>query len=135
MLDFDLTRQPVRPHELAALVEAIENAHPSDEQDWLEWKSMLDLGSKAHLAAIAKCILALANRDPVTAGEVVDGFGYMVIGVEPSGAVGVAERDNADLDRDLQRLLGHSHVAMRPTDERVCVRSPVSKTHVPSRGA
>jgi hypothetical protein len=64
LLDFDLARQPVRPHELAALVEAIENAHPSDEQDWLEWKSMLDLGSKAHLAAIAKCILALANRDP-----------------------------------------------------------------------
>ena len=69
MLDFDLARQPVRPHELAALVEAIENAHPSDEQDRLEWKSMLDLGSKAHLAAIAKCILALANRDPVTAAS------------------------------------------------------------------
>ena len=30
---------------------------------------MLDLGSKAHLAAIAKCILALANRDPVTAAS------------------------------------------------------------------
>jgi len=28
LLDFDLARQPVRPHELAALVEAIENAHP-----------------------------------------------------------------------------------------------------------
>jgi len=114
LLDFDATRQPVRPHELTSLVRAIEGAHSSDEQDWLEWKSGLDLGSKTHLASIARCILALSNRDPAIASDAVEGYGYMVIGVEPGRAEGVAVRDNADLDRDLQRLLGQDGPRWRP---------------------
>jgi hypothetical protein len=33
-------------------LDAVYNAHPSDEQTWLEWKSTLDLRSKEQMATI-----------------------------------------------------------------------------------
>ena len=105
MLNLDTTVTPTRPSDWAALVDAILRAEPQDEQTWLEWKSSLDLRSKTDLAAIAKCLIAMANRDPKDC-QAVGGLGVMVIGVEPGAVHGVEPRDNAELEQALSPYIG-----------------------------
>ena len=105
MLNLDTTATPTRPSDWAALVDAILRAEPQDEQTWLEWKSSLDLRSKTDLAAIAKCLIAMANRDPKDC-QAVGGLGLMVIGAESGAVHGVEPRDNAELEQALSPYIG-----------------------------
>ncbi len=96
----------LRPSELAALVDAVVAAEAEDEQDWLEWKSQLDLTQKAGHFHVARTILALANRDPASARPFADGFGYLLVGVEPGQVSGVAKIDTSKLDDGVSRYTG-----------------------------
>lgn len=91
------------------------NAEDSDEQDWLEWKSEIDLRSKAQIAdKIAKHVIAMANRDPSEALLRVGGIGIIVLGMEPGNVVGVSSVDNADLDKLVTAYLGVDGPVWRP---------------------
>jgi len=68
----DINKEPRRISEWTAVLDAVYRADASDEQTWLEWKSTLNLRSKADMATIvAKAIIAMANRDPDKAAATV----------------------------------------------------------------
>jgi hypothetical protein len=99
--------RPLRtPHELAGLVSAIAAASPTDETDWLEWKSSMNLGQREAQVAIARHILGMANRRVADAHTHAGGCGYLVIGAEPGSIDGIAEIDPANLDQAVQAYLG-----------------------------
>lgn len=105
-LEIDAAEQLRRPADLRRLIDAIVAADPHDEQDWLEWKSALDLRSKAGQFALSRAILGMANRDPDRAARHVGGLGYVVVGAQAGGADGVDSIDPAHLDDGLSRYLG-----------------------------
>lgn len=77
------------------LVHAIVGGHPSDESDWLEWKTDPDLSTKQGCFHVAKAILGMANRPVEVAARTCGGFGYVAIGVEPENLGGVVMPDPA----------------------------------------
>lgn len=95
-IDLDLTRALRGLDGLRGLVHAIVAAHPSDESDWIEWKTDVDLGDKAGCFLVAKAILGMANRPVEVAARTCGGFGYIAVGVEPGNLVGVQVPDPAD---------------------------------------
>ena len=105
-LQIDASEAFMRPNELVKLVDAVFAADPGDEQDWLEWKSQLDLADKAGQFHVARTILALANRDPSAARDFAGGFGYLLVGVEPGRITGCATLDPAKLDDGVSRYTG-----------------------------
>lgn len=107
-LDFDTTTAPRRPSELAGLVAAVVEADRTDETDWLEWKSALDLVRAEGRFNVARAILGLANRRPDYAQRVCEGYGFVVVGAEPGEVAGVDDVDPAVLDDGLSPYLGGS---------------------------
>lgn len=70
-------------------MQAIVGAHASDESEWLEWKTELDLKTKPGCFHVAKAVLGMANRPVEIAARTCGGFGYVAVGVEPENLVGV----------------------------------------------
>jgi hypothetical protein len=105
-LEIDTSRAPRRPTELRALVHAVENATAEDEADWIEWKSALDLSAKAVRATLARHIIGMANRRIEEAHRFAEGFGFILVGVEPGNRCGVTRLDLADLDAGIAAYLG-----------------------------
>lgn len=96
--DIDTSRQLRTDDELLRLIAAIYGSRPeAQETNWLEWKSSLDLTKAPGRFAVAKAILGFANRSVDDARRTAGGVAYMVVGVEPGAAPGVAAIDHADL--------------------------------------
>jgi hypothetical protein len=93
-------------HDLQRLVEAVIDADEHDEFDWVEWKSTLDLSTKAGCFHVARAVLGMANRLPDRAGLTCEGLGYIIVGVEPHNLQGVASVDPATMDQFLDVYLG-----------------------------
>lgn len=89
-----------------ALVRAVLGASVEDENDWIEWKSDLDLTSKETKATIARNILGFANRDPEELNKKCGGAGVMVVGAEPGSLVGVDALDPAKLVPPIDAIVG-----------------------------
>lgn len=106
MLEFDTDRPPLREQDFVALVRAVVAARPGDESSWLEWKGHLELAKPDAKGAVARCIVAFANRDPQAAARFCDGRAYLVVGAEPGRIVGIAEADPADLTGWWEPYLG-----------------------------
>lgn len=102
----DIQRVLRRPEDVQALASAVWSADENDELDWIEWKGSLDLSAKAGAAAVARAVLGLANREPARAARHCGGCGYVVVGVEPGNALGVAKLDPAVLSQALNPYLG-----------------------------
>ncbi|MEM6108468.1 RNA-binding domain-containing protein [Mycobacterium sp. 050272] len=101
--DIDTTRALRTDEELLALVEAIHSSpRIAQETNWLEWKSSLNLGVVEGRFAVAKAILGFANRSVAEAQRACEGVAYMVVGVEPGSAAGVANIDHASLSQGLK---------------------------------
>ena len=100
--------------EQIALVEAVRDA-PAGEQEtnYLEWKSILDLASKAARATIAKAVLGFSNRRPDVAVRACGGCAYLLVGVEPGALTGVEPVDAAKLESGLTPYVGQN-VQWRP---------------------
>lgn len=105
MLNFDASQALRNPGHYAALLEAIHEAHPSDETQWLEWKSELDLKSAEGRFALAKEILAMCNRWPADMQSIA-GRGVVVVGLAPGTGTGLDRIDPADLYQRLAPYLG-----------------------------
>jgi hypothetical protein len=87
-------------------VEAIVEASPNDESDWIEWKNKLSLREKKTMFQIGRHILGMANRTPENAARNAEGCAYVVIGAEPGRVVGVDEIDPADIETGIGPYLG-----------------------------
>lgn len=103
-LDLDVSR-PLRGIDgRRDLVRAIVDAHPSDESEWLEWKTELDLDTKPGCFQVAKAILGMANRPVEVATRTCGGYGYVAVGVEPDNLAGV---DIPDPSQWIHRVEGY----------------------------
>ena len=100
------SRALLQPAELHRLVRAVEAAQHEDEDEWIEWKSCLDLREKATHVKLACQIVAMANRRVAEAARFAEGFGYVLVGVEPGNRCGVTRVDFADLRPGVERYLG-----------------------------
>lgn len=99
----DSTRAMRTADELLMLVRAIHGS-PADTQEtnWLEWKSSLDLTRPAGKFAVAKAILGFSNRSVEQAQLAAEGVAYMVVGVKPEAAAGIGAVDHADLGQGIK---------------------------------
>ncbi|WP_432522784.1 AlbA family DNA-binding domain-containing protein [Kineococcus sp. SYSU DK006] len=91
---------------------AVLDAEPEDEKDWLEWKGSLDLTKPKGVFAVARCILAMGNRQPDHAALKAGGLAYMIVGAEAgNGGVpqGVELIDEVKLVNALDTYLGPEH--------------------------
>lgn len=118
-LEFDTHRAPVRASHYLELVEAIRAASAADESDWLEWKSTLDFrpkdkADKSACAHLARAIIGFANRQPDVALRNAEGYGFLVVGVDPEGYHGVEEIDSVELERWITPYVGEG-IDWRPT--------------------
>ncbi len=105
-LDVDTCCAFRSPQALIALVKAVLNARESDESDWIEWKSGLDLAAKGTWGTIARHVLGMATRRPGDAARCAEGCGYVIVGVAPGNCSGVAEVDPAEIGSGVQSYLG-----------------------------
>jgi len=102
-LTFDTTQAARTEDELAALVEAVFTAPKgTQETHWLEWKSSLDMSSAAGKFAVSKAILGFANRAVDHAHLACEGLAYMLVGVNPGAAQGIATPDHANLAQGIK---------------------------------
>ena len=100
--------------ELEQLLRAVLEAGSADERHWIEWKGTADLGSNADVVKhVARHILAFANRDPATAGPFAQGYGYLIVGLEPGQAVGIMPLDPAQLVPQITKYVGQ-RIAWNP---------------------
>lgn len=101
--NIDKTRQLRTEDELRELVEAIRDSPTgTQETNWLEWKCGLALGAAEGRFAVAKAILGFANRSVAQAQLALEGVAYMVVGVEPGAAPGIAAFDHATLGQRIK---------------------------------
>jgi hypothetical protein len=87
-LHFDVSRPVMRPSDRLALVEAVLGAHPSDECEWIEWKTAVPLEQAAGRFTFARHVIGFANRSPSEASRHVAGQAFLIIGAEPSASTG-----------------------------------------------
>ena len=105
MIEYDTSQYPAGSMGWTALLEAIENASPGDESDWIEFKANLDLSERTARPVLAKAIVAFANRDVVRAARHLGGRALVVIGLEPGNLVGAPMIDPAALHNAIQPYL------------------------------
>jgi hypothetical protein len=92
--------------ELHDLVTAVQTAAPEDETEWIEWKSGFDLSAKNTRATLGRHIIGMANRRVEEAARFAEGFGYILVGVEPGSRCGVTPVDPAELLAGIRPYLG-----------------------------
>jgi hypothetical protein len=95
VIDFDVAHRPTRVGDCLGFLEAVPAASPSDESGWVEWNSVYKWDDRAHLGALARGIIALANRDPHDGSEYFDGFWVIIVGLEAGSLHGVELIDSA----------------------------------------
>jgi hypothetical protein len=103
----DISQVLRRPADLLHLVEAVVAALPTDEAEWVEWKSDLPLDALDGWFSISKQVLGFANRDPDRAARFAGGNGYVIVGAEPGNVRGITPVDPAQLDNWLRSFLGN----------------------------
>jgi len=97
---------PLAPPRLPELITAVLEADEQDENDWVEWKSTLDLTQPRGLVHVSRAILGFANRDPQNGQQPFGGTAYLLIGVTPGTLQGVEPVDFEKLQPKLARYLG-----------------------------
>src|ERR1039458_2011449 len=103
---FDTTRAARGVDDLEQLVQFVLGTHGANESDWIEWKTDVDLSTKAGSFSAARQILGFANRSPDVAAAHVGGLAYLVVGAEPKNLAGSRSIDPAHLTDGLKRYLG-----------------------------
>lgn len=126
LIDFDLSKRPVRPSAWEALAVAVHDSSEPEENYWLEMKSQLDWNDDRGLGALARAILGMANRDRDRAAPFLEGTGIVIVGLEPGRVHPIEAIDPADLDNKLTPFLGDDGPRWQPhwvkvTGERVLV--------------
>lgn len=105
-LNIDIGRQLRTTRQLGDLLTAIDAANSGDESYFVEWKSTLDLETAAGRFHVAKCILGMGNRPVRKATQYFEGCAYMVVGMEPGNAPGIAVPDYEKLQPWIETYTG-----------------------------
>lgn len=105
MLNLDTTNLPLSPSSWQAFFDAVHTADPNDEDFWLEFKADLDPSTKPGSAALAKAIVAFANRDSERAAERFGGHGLIVVGLAPGVLPGTVNQDPAHTHHAVERWI------------------------------
>lgn len=81
---------------------------PSSEQETntIEWKGEADLAEKRWQAQMGRQVLGMANRDPESAGRVMGGCGYILLGVSPGELPGTPVHDTAKIESWISPYVG-----------------------------
>lgn len=81
---------------------------PSSEQETntLEWKGEAGLAEKRWQAQMGRQVLGMANRDPESAGKVMGGCGYILLGVSPGELPGTPVHDTAKIESWISPYVG-----------------------------
>jgi hypothetical protein len=89
------------------LVLAVYSA-PASEQETnsIEWKGEVDLAEKRWQAQMGRQVLGMANRDAETAGKVLGGCGYILLGVSPGDLPGTPVHDTAKIESWISPYVG-----------------------------
>lgn len=108
-LDLD-TGTPIRSAAgYRELVAAIADAPAStQETEWLEWKSLADVGKKEWQAELSRQVLGFANRDPEVAAKWCGGCAYVVVGASPKAIDGTPVHDAAKIEAWLTPYVGRA---------------------------
>lgn len=108
MTEIDTSRLPRSIQRWDALLGIIEAATGAAEieKTWLELKSHTSLSKPDGKFAIAKAILAMANRDPTRAAEFMDGHGLVLVGAEAGRLIGTEQIEDHVLQDRLAPYLG-----------------------------
>jgi hypothetical protein len=104
-IDYEVSRLPTGALGWQGLLAAIESSAATDENMWLEHKAGLDPSTKPGAAALAKAIIAFANRDPNRSTAWLGGHAIVVIGLEPGNVPGIEPLDPAVLHDKVSRYL------------------------------
>jgi len=115
VIDFNATDLPKGSIGWTALLTAVENAHPNDENEWIEFKANLDPTTVDGRYTVAKAIVAFANRDPDVAAKWLGGHAVIIIGLEPGNLAAAPEIDPANLYNSINQLLAPPAPAWDPT--------------------
>jgi hypothetical protein len=94
------TRSPLRTlARYRELAQAILDAPvATQETDYLEWKSDVELAEKRWQAQFSRHVPGFANREPEPAARWFGGCAYLVAGVRPGSLVGTAVHDTATIE-------------------------------------
>lgn len=118
-LEFNTRHLPGSFAEWEQLVLACGTSDDTVETHWLERKGALDLTAARDKFAVAKAILAFANRDPQAAAPFLGGHALVLIGIEKSGAIrGVPRIEDHVLIAALKPYLGQDEDSPRWTSRR-----------------
>lgn len=81
---------------------------PNAEQETnsVEWKTEVDLAEKRWQAELGRQVLGMANRDPESAGKVLGGCGYILLGVSPGELPGTPPYDTAKIESWISPYVG-----------------------------
>jgi len=81
---------------------------PGSEQETnsIEWKGTVDLAEKRWQAEMGRQVLGMANRDAETAGTVLGGCGYILLGVSPSQLPGTLVYDTDKIESWISAYVG-----------------------------
>jgi hypothetical protein len=103
----DWTRAARRPSGREQIVRYVHDAPPGTmETDWLEWKTAYELREVHGRLAVARQVIAFANRHPDRAAKHAEGVGYLLLGVEPGALPGIGIFDSALLESWLSPYIG-----------------------------
>jgi hypothetical protein len=80
----------------------------TQETDYVEWKSDVDLAEKRWQAQFSRHVLGFANREPEPAARWFGGCAYLVAGVSPGSLVGTAVHDTATIEAWLSAYVGQA---------------------------
>jgi hypothetical protein len=95
------------------LIALVHSAVGANETYELEWKLEFPLETRMRRAALAKHIMAFANRDPDRAARTFKGHAFLLIGVEPGAWGSAPDLDPAELVQQLEPFTG-SDLAWHP---------------------
>lgn len=97
------------------LIALVHSAVGANETYELEWKLEFPLETRMRRAALAKHIIAFANRDPDRAARTFKGHAFLLIGVEPGAWGSAPDLDPAELVQQLEPFTVRTGLGIRST--------------------
>src|SRR5688500_13264330 len=91
---------------LALVQSVLESPADTQEADWIEWKSAVDLTEAKWKFTLGKHVLGLGNRIPERAEREAEGCGYILFGVEPQILSDITVHDEADVESWVSAYVG-----------------------------
>ena len=118
-IDYDVRHLPGSLRDWTRLIQALGRVTDDTvEKSYLELKGPIDLATSEGRFALAKAVLAFANRDPEAAAPFFDGRALIVVGISEGVITGIARIGDHELLDALHAYLGDDDESPRWKIER-----------------